>query len=162
MHFQIDTVNATDLPKVLELNESEVPHVGRIDLDRMRWFANNAAYFKVAKNDDRLSAFLIGMRPGSKYDSLNYQWFCERYSDFAYVDRIAVATHARGTGLASVLYDDFVAAMPESTTSLTCEVNIKPANEQSMNFHKRLGFREVGTLETEGGAKKVALLLKEL
>lgn len=162
MHFQIDDVTNQDLAEVLELNESEVPHVGKVDLDRMRWFAENAAYFKVAKNDDRLSAFLIGMRPGSSYDSLNYQWFCERYADFAYVDRIAVAAHARRSGLASVLYDDFVAAMPESTMHLTCEVNIKPPNELSMNFHTRLGFREVGTLETDGGDKKVALLLKTL
>jgi predicted GNAT superfamily acetyltransferase len=159
---EIQDVTERDLRAVLALNESEVPHVGQVDIDRMRWFAAHANYFRVAKDEDRLAAFLIGLLPGSRYGSMNYRWFDDRYSDFAYVDRIVVAEHARRRGLAARLYDDFVAAAPASVSLLTCEVNIQPPNEQSMQFHVKLGFREVGTLTSDAGRKKVSLLLKQL
>ena len=158
----IEDVSTHDLAEILALNESEVPHVGRVDMQRMQWFVENATYFRVAKVDDQLGAFLIGLRPVTSYQSENYRWFCDRYADFAYVDRIAVATAGRRLGLASNLYDDFAAAMPPSVTIMTCEVNIRPPNEGSMQFHTRLGFSEVGTLSSEDGSKKVALLLKTL
>jgi predicted GNAT superfamily acetyltransferase len=158
----IEDVFPHDLAEILALNESEVPHVGSVDIERMHWFAENATYFRVAKIDGQLGAFLIGLRPGTSYQSLNYRWFCDRYEDFAYVDRIAVATAGRRLGLASSLYDDFAAAMPPSVTVMTCEVNIEPPNDSSMQFHTRLGFREVGTLSSDNGSKKVALLLKDL
>jgi predicted GNAT superfamily acetyltransferase len=162
MHLEIQKVASRDLDEVLALNESEVPHVGRIDIDRLRWFAEHATYFRVARQDDRLAAFLIGLRPGSSYDSINYRWFCDRYAEFAYVDRVAVAAHARRRGLASLLYKDFAAAMPAPVKIMTCEVNIQPPNEQSMRFHKQLGFSEVGTLSSDAGRKRVALLVKQL
>lgn len=162
MQFNITDVDKADLSAILELNESEVPHVGKIDIDRMRWFADNAACFRVAKVADQLAGFLIGLRPGTAYASPNYRWFCDRYDEFAYIDRVAVATHARRRGLASLLYDDFAAEMPDSVRVMTCEVNSQPPNEQSMRFHTRLGFREVGKLTSTDDSKEVALLLKDL
>ncbi len=162
MNFEITDVTTTDLVAVLALNESEVPHLGKVDIEQMHWFASNATYFRVAKSNERLAAFLVGLRPGTDYDSLNYRWFCDRYEDFAYIDRVAVAAFARRHGLASRLYDDFAASMPDSVKIMTCEVNIRPPNDDSMRFHTRLGFGEVGTQVTENGSKEVALLLKEL
>ena len=158
----IRDVQHADLDAVLVLNQSEVPHVGSIDVDRMRWYANNASYFRVAEAGDELAAYLVGFRPGTGYDSPNYRWFCEHYDDFAYVDRVAVAASARRTGIASRLYDDFAAAMPSSVPVMTCEVNVRPANESSMEFHRRLGFEQVGSLTSAGGSKEVAMLLKRL
>ena len=162
MHFEIVDVQWQQLPEVLALNEQEEPHVGKVDLGQMQWFATNAAYFRVAMSGDRLAAFLIGLRPGSLYQSPNYRWFSDRYKDFAYVDRVAVASAFRRHGLASQLYDDFAASVPASVTLMACEVNVRPANDESMRFHERLGFRQVGTQETENGAKEVALLVKSL
>jgi len=162
MPFQITDVTTTDLAEVHALNQSEVPHVGTVDIERMRWFATNASYFRVARNDGQLAAFLIGLRPGTNYDSLNYRWFCDRYDDFGYVDRIAVSITARRHGLASRLYNDFAAAMPDSVRIMTCEVNTRPPNEESMRFHNRLGFREVGRRASEDGSKEVAMLLMDL
>lgn len=162
MRFNITDVAVGDLDAILELNESEVPHVGKVDIDRMHWFAANATCFRVAKIADQLAGFLIGLRPGTPYESRNYRWFCEHYDDFAYVDRIAIATGARRQGLAAHLYDDFAAQMPDSVKVMTCEVNTQPPNEQSIRFHTRLGFREVGKLTSADGDKEVALLLKDL
>ena len=158
----IENVRESDLIELLDLNESEVPHVGRIDIERMHWFAENADYFRVARHANRIAGFLIGLCPGSEYQSPNYRWFCERYDDFAYCDRVAVAESARGMGIARLLYDDFAQQMPDSVKALTCEVNILPPNEGSMRFHERIGFRQVGSMSNETGDKKVAFLLKEL
>ncbi len=162
MYFIIRDVGPQDLDAVLTLNQSETPHVGSVDLQKMQWFALHAAYFRVAIGDDRLAAFLVGLRPGTSYESPNYRWFCDHYDDFAYVDRVAVADFARRSGLASRLYDDFTATVADAVEFMTCEVNIRPPNESSMEFHRRLGFRQVGTQTTEGGSKEVAMLAKML
>ncbi len=162
MDFIIRDVLPEDLDAVLTLNQSETPHVGSVDGQKMQWFASHATYFRVAALDDRIAAFLVGLRPGTSYKSPNYLWFCERYADFAYIDRVAVAEFARRNGLASRLYDDFASTVPDTVEFMTCEVNIQPPNESSMIFHRGLGFRQVGTQKTEGGAKEVAMLAKKL
>lgn len=155
-------VDVSDLETLLILNQSEVPHVGSLDMPKMQWFAAHASYFRVALDGERIAACLIGFRPGTNYESPNYRWFCGRYDDFAYVDRIAVAEFARRRGIASRLYDDFAAAVPASVDIMTCEVNIKPPNESSMTFHRRLGFYQVGSRSYEGGSKEVAMLAREI
>ena len=40
---------------------------------------------------------------------------------------------------------------------LFCEVNVRPRNDVSLDFHASLGFREVGQQDTDGG-KRVSLL----
>ena len=147
-----------DLEAVLRLNEVSVPAVNSVDIEQMRWFAGNAAYFTVAILREKLAGFLIGMRPGTTYSSPNYRWFCDRYDDFGYIDRIAIAEDARRLGLATRLYRDFEASLPASVNMLTCEVNIMPPNESSMRFHAAYGFDTVGTQALDGGRKEVALM----
>jgi hypothetical protein len=154
-------VETSDLSTVLRLNEAAVPAVNSVDLAQMRWFADHAAYFRVAVRDGDLAGFLIGMRPGTDYRSPNYRWFCDRYEEFAYIDRVAIAEDARRIGLATRLYRDFEASLPPSVDVLACEVNIVPPNESSMHFHKEYGFRAVGTQTLENGHKTVALLAKK-
>lgn len=154
-------VEKPDLDDVLRLNESAVPAVNSVDLEQMRWFAANAAYFGVALRDADVAGFLIGMRPGTNYASLNYRWFCDRYEEFGYIDRVAIAADARRLGLATRLYRDFDASLPPTVGLLTCEVNIVPPNESSMRFHEELGFRTVGTQTLEFDRKKVALMARE-
>jgi predicted GNAT superfamily acetyltransferase len=162
MFSEICNVDVSDLQKVLELNQAEVPHVGSIDLDKMHWFAANATYFRVIRRGTDIAAYLVGMRPGTDYTSPNYRWFCHRYEDFGYIDRVAVAASARRLGLATRLYEDFAESVQGSTDILTCEVNVRPSNESSMRFHRELGFQQVGSLESQGGRKEVAMLLKKL
>ncbi len=161
MKITLRNASAEDLDEVLALNEANVPAVGAVSIEKMHWFQDHAHYFRVAVAEERLAAFLIGLRPGTTYESTNYRWFCDNYDDFAYVDRIAVSEHARRLGLASRLYDDFAAAMTEVEV-MTCEVNILPPNPTSMSFHERMGFRQVGTIEYERGAKSVALMERKL
>ena len=162
MEYRLRNVCKADLEPILRLNESEVPHVGSIDLAKLEWFAEHAAYFRVAARGESIGAYLVGLRPGTCYASPNYRWFCERYADFAYVDRVAVAEYARRQRLASRLYADFAATVIDAAPVMTCEVNIRPPNESSLRFHRQLGFEQVGSLESEDGAKAVAMLVKRL
>ena len=162
MEFRSDNVRSADLPAILALNEAEVPRVGALGIDSLRWFAAHAACFRVIRAGDDVAAFLIGLGPGLDYSSPNYRWFSARYPDFAYVDRVAVARRYRRAGLATRLYDDFVAALSARVPVLTCEVNLVPPNPGSRRFHERLGFRRVGTQNTDDGAKTVALLARAL
>jgi predicted GNAT superfamily acetyltransferase len=162
MNFTLRDVEDSDLELLLQLNETAVPAVSCIDLEQIRWFANHAAYFRVATHENVVGAFMIGMRPGTTYASPNYRWFCDAYDDFGYVDRIVVTSTARRQRLATRIYHDFEASLPAEVTVLTCEVNIEPPNESSMQFHERFGFERVGSQKTDGGAKEVALLAKQL
>jgi predicted GNAT superfamily acetyltransferase len=155
-------VEASDLVSILQLNETAVPAVNSIDLAQMRWFTVNAAYFGVAARDGDVAGFLVGMRPGTDYGSPNYRWFCSRYDEFGYIDRVVIAEDARRLGLATRLYRDFEASLSATVDILACEVNIVPPNESSMRFHEDYGFRTVGTQTLENGRKTVALMAKEL
>ena len=161
MKYSIRNATGEDLETVLQLNESEVPHVGRVSLGNMQDFLAKAVYFRVAcKADGQIMAFLIGLDPYTDYHSPNFLWFCDHYENFAYIDRIAVAATARRQGVAEALYADFSNATRDWSKHLCCEVNIRPENPVSMAFHQRLGFRQVDTLESNNGAKEVAFLLK--
>ncbi|MEM7432565.1 MAG: GNAT family N-acetyltransferase [Pseudomonadota bacterium] len=162
MAFKFSDVETADLEAVHALNQSEVPHVGSVDIDRMRWFADHADYFQVARLDGELAGFFVGLLPGSAYDSLNYRWFCDHFDNFAYCDRLAVAEIARRRGLATQLYDDFTAAVRGRAHRITCEVNLQPPNPDSMNFHQRIGFVQVGTQSNATGNKAVAFLEKKI
>jgi len=162
MPILIRNATASDLETVLALNQSVVPHVNSITLADMQDFLAKAVYFRVAcDGDDQVTAFLIGLDPDTDYHSLNFLWFCGHYKNFAYVDRIAVAPGARRQGVAEALYADFANVTRDWAQYMCCEVNIRPENPGSFAFHQRLGFVQVGSLESDDGAKKVALLLRE-
>lgn len=158
MSFTLRDLRPGDIDAVLALNESVVPAVNSLSRAEMEWFAAHAQYFRVAADNGDIGAYLIGLREGSDYASPNYRWFVAHYERFGYVDRVAVAPHARRQGLASALYDDFAARLKPAVAVMTCEVNLRPANPGSLRFHEERGFRRVGTQETEGGGKEVALL----
>ncbi len=160
--MQVSDVRDEDLDDVLALNEASVPHVSSIGMEELRWFAENAFCFRIARVDRQLAGFLIGLGPGLDYASPNYRWFDRRHENFGYIDRVAVAPFARRRGIASHLYDDFETRLRGYVPLLTCEVNIRPPNESSMVYHEQHGFVRVATQETEGGGKEVALMEKRL
>jgi predicted GNAT superfamily acetyltransferase len=163
MDYSIRDATPADLDAVLALNQSEVPHVGSVNLSALQAFLAKAVYFRVAVDDnDVILAFLVGLAPNTDYASLNYRWFSDRYDSFAYIDRIAVAPEVRRLGIAAAMYEDFAIAAAGWSPMLCCEVNLLPPNPGSMAFHQRIGFSQAGTLETVKGAKKVAMLVKEI
>jgi predicted GNAT superfamily acetyltransferase len=149
---------ATDHAAVRALNNSATPHVNELSADAFAWIAARADYFRVAVDPTGILGFVIALKPGHEYWSLNYQWFTRRGGEFLYLDRVVVAGHARGRGVGRALYDDIDRFASGRWPVIALEVNLLPPNPGSLAFHERLGFRRVGVLEDEGGTKAVALM----
>lgn len=157
----ISPISRPDFDEVLELNAASVPHVNLLDAVQLQWLIDQSAFAASVRIDEKLAGFMIGFRPGTSYESPNYRWFCDNYADFAYVDRVVVSEWARRRSVAESLYGRF-AESQHGVAVMTCEVNTRPANDGSMIFHERQGFRIVATQETDNGAKEVALMEKKL
>jgi predicted GNAT superfamily acetyltransferase len=147
-----------DLAEVLVLNNASVPEVNELDAAEVERLAGLAEVALVAEIDGRFAGFCWTIGPDQPYQSLNYRWFSTRYTDFAYLDRIAVANDFRRFGVGRALYAELVRRFTGVRPVILCEVNVRPRNEVSLRFHDRLGFREVGQQDTDGGTKTVTLL----
>ena len=155
-------VHEHHLEAIVDLNEANLSALGPMDDKKVSWFLQEAPYFRAMEVEGELAAFLIGLLPGSSYESLNYKWFDSNHEAFGYIDRIAVGGTHRRAGLGRKLYEDFTASLGPEIVRLAAEVNARPRNEISLAFHQRMGFREIGTLESPDGSKEVFLMLKDL
>jgi uncharacterized protein len=161
MALSIRDVREADLDAVLALNNAAGPGILPIDARRLRHLFDIAVYFRVAEIDGHLAGFLIGLRPGVDYDSQNYAWFCARYPDFVYVDRIVIARPYRGHGLGRVFYADVQSYAEVRSPLLCCEVFLDPRDDASVLFHGTYGFKEEGQ-QTLASGHRVSLLVKQL
>lgn len=154
-----------DLAAVHAINQDEVPAVGSETLDALGRIAEQSVIALVAADGaSRIGAFCMVLAPGADYDSGNFRWFGERYADFVYLDRIAVAPTHQRQGLGRRLYAEverLAAERHPTATDFCLEVNLRPRNDTSLAFHAELGFVEVGQRETDYGAL-VSLMTRPL
>ena len=144
--MQLRDAAEQDFATILALNEASVHFLSPLTAARLSWLHGQAAYHRVVEQDGAVCAFLLAFAPGTAYDSANYRWFTERYTEFLYVDRVVVDIGKQGRGLGRILYDDlFDFARARAFPRIVCEFDIEPPNESSRRFHERFGFREVGT-----------------
>jgi uncharacterized protein len=145
---------------VLALNNAHARELSWLEPGRLQHLTAHAF---AARRIGALDAFLLAFDQDAPYDSPNFLWFRDRFPRFVYVDRIVVAAHARGRGLARVLYRDlFEQAARAGHGRVVCEVNTRPPNPGSDAFHVALGFAEVGHASIHGGAKDVRYLARDL
>ncbi len=156
--------DSADADAVLAINEECVPEVGGLTAERLAYFEEKAGFFAVVEVDDTVVGFLIGLdEHASDYESPNYSWFKERYSQFAYIDRIALSSSARGLGFGPDLYRAFEAwAIGHGKPVLLAEVNTIPDNPRSHRFHEIFGFRELDRVRPYGPEEEVAMYEKFL
>ena len=149
---------AADLPAILALNAASVALLSPLDADALAQLTGQAAARWVIDDEAvGVVAFLLALREGAEYASLNYRWFSERYDRFLYVDRVVVAAQARTRGVGTRLYRAlFELARASGVERIACEYDVDPPNEASRAFHTRFGFREVGRQRLAGG-KQVSL-----
>jgi predicted GNAT superfamily acetyltransferase len=148
----------SDHAAVLALNNSATPHVNALENTEFAWIVSHADYFRVAEDHSGILGFVIALKPGLEYWSLNYRWFMDRGGEFLYLDRVVVAAAARGAGVGRALYGDIDRFASGRWPRITLEVNLLPPNPGSLAFHERLGFVRVGIREEENGTKAVALM----
>ena len=158
MNYNIISATKSDLDFVLSLNQDSLPAVSHLDLSKINHFLQISSYFKIFKIDDKPVGFLIGLKPRKDYESENYIWINQRYDSFIYVDRIIIDINYRNRGLGFYFYNHLIKSMGGKVESIFCEVNIKPYNKQSIKFHKKYGFEEIGKQDTKKGKKRVVYM----
>jgi predicted GNAT superfamily acetyltransferase len=161
-NVELVPVTADDYAAILELNEASVPHVNRIPLATLEHLHGQSCYCKVARIGPEIVGFLVVLDETAEYESPNFHYFKRHYPSFAYVDRIFISGRHQGLGLGRLLYQDLIDELDGGTPVVTCEVNLDPPNPGSVAFHERLGFVQVDEQHTEGGSKRVALMVLEL
>lgn len=162
MTIVIRDVREHELDSVLALNNTAGDAILPLDAERLRFFWENAAYFRVAQSGEHLAGFLIALTPDVDYDSPNFRWFQERYPQFLYIDRIVVAGMRRGAGLGRVFYADVQSFAEPRVPRLACEVRAEAGNNPALLFHGSFGFHEVGQHVVPGTLGRVSLLTKDL
>ena len=155
-----------DLSVVHAINQAEVPAVGSESLDDLGHIGAQSAIALVAVDETsgEIGGFCMVLVPGADYDSGNFRWFGERYRDFVYLDRVAIAPAYQRRGIGRALYAEverLAAQRRPSAEQFTLEVNLRPRNDRSLAFHAELGFVEVGQRETDYRAL-VSLMAKPL
>ena len=161
--FKLREATISDLEKIRTINEEAIPAVNTVSLDEFEWFLERSIYFKVSLNEDeKVCGFLLVLPTGLEYERLNYKWFSNKFSDFVYIDRIAVKDEFRGKGIGKSLYVDLEKSVMKDIKRIACEFNINPPNLVSKKFHEGLAYKRVGTQLTENEAKEVSLMIKEI
>jgi predicted GNAT superfamily acetyltransferase len=151
---------AEDLVAMVALNNEFVTETSFLTPDAMRHLIGAAFHVRVAGETE---AFCIALDQAANHDSPNLEWFRQRLERFVYIDRIIVAAHARGRGIAQTLYRDLIAAAKNAGhTVACCEVNISPPNPGSDRFHDAFGFVEIGRAFLADRAKTVRYLTLEI
>ena len=139
----------SDLDEIWQINQENIPEVGDVsDLERLEKLIGWSSHIIVVKEDD-IAGFIILMREGQSYDSLNYDFFNSQNFPFLYVDRIAIKEGHRRKGLGRMIYEKTINLSQELNVITCCEVNTIPKNGPSLAFHDSFGFQEVGTKDYE-------------
>ena len=135
----------SDLEEIWNINQENIPEVGDVpNLDRLKKLIDWSSHVIVVR-DNNIAGFIILMREGQNYDSLNYKFFNSQSFPFLYVDRIAIKDGHRRKGLGRMIYEKTIDIAKDLDVSTCCEVNTIPRNDPSLAFHDTFGFREVGT-----------------
>ncbi len=140
----IRRMRQADYRRVLLLNQVSVEVLSPLDTRSLHNLVELSHLALVVELDSEVVAFMIVLGPNLSYSSVNYQWFCNHYENFFYVDRIVVDRAFRGKGLANDLYRYLKERCVKC--SLVAEIDIEPPNKASLEFHQSQGFIEIGRL----------------
>ncbi len=139
----IRTLRTTDLELIHKWNQSTVPKVNSLTFEEFRLQSVNCTYSYIQCSTDSMPVgFIFLYDEKTEYDSLNYLYFKSRYQKFLYVDRIIIAGEHQKKGYGQQLYDFIIDT--HNPDIFCCEVNITPPNRQSLSFHQKYGFNEIG------------------
>ncbi len=160
--IKIRNARKDDLEHLLELNQSNLPHVGSITQREMEHLHRQAIHFPVAEFNGQTAGFFIAFDPEADYASLNFIWFKNAIPLLC----ISIASSSLPRPAAKVLPAPCTGRDLEHFAGgsqiplMACEYNLRPKNDISRQFHQRYGFSEVGTQETENGRRTVSLQIK--
>ena len=109
---------------------------------------------QVAELDGDPVGFVLAITDGKPFDNCNYRWFAERVEHFIYIDRVIVSPACQGQGVGRQFYAAvFDSARQSGITKVCAEMDLEPPNHGSLQFHRALGFTEIGTRSVESGKR---------
>ena len=155
---QIRSATLEDYEQILKLNEESVHFLSPLSHEKLANLHQQSEILKVIEVDGVVEAFVLALKEGKDYDSVNYIWFAKNYDEFLYIDRVVVSVKQQNAGLGKLLYEEvFKHAESIDTPVATAEIDIEPPNPVSLRFHEKFGFKEVGKQSIAGGKKIVSL-----
>ena len=132
------------------LNQENIPEVGDVsDLVDFQLLLDFSEHILCFKDKGVVIGFVLCMRDGQSYQSENYKYLTSRFSNFLYIDRIAIKKEYRRRGLGEKIYLELVSIAEKLGLDILCEVNTRPRNDASLLFHEKMGFEEIGTNDFE-------------
>ncbi len=138
------------------LNNDFAVETSLLNIASLQQLVASSFYVRIA---GQMDGFCIALDQDARYENVNFDWFCRRYRRFVYIDRVVVAAHARGQGIARKIYSDLkLASENAGHRVLCCEINLDPPNPASDRFHQEFGFVEVGRAFLTERAKTVRYL----
>ena len=147
-----------DCDRILQLNEESVHFLSPLTKDKLESIISQSEILNVVEVDGLVEAFVLTLREGKEYDSINYLWFSNHYDKFLYIDRIVVSLKMQGKGLGKILYQSvFNHGKEIGIPYIAAEIDINPPNPGSLIFHEKFGFKEVGKQRVAEGEKLVSL-----
>ena len=147
---------ADDCAAMLALNNDFAVETSLLNIASLQQLVASSFYVRVS---GQMNGFCIALDQDAPYENVNFEWFRGRYRRFVYIDRVVVAAHARGQGIAGEIYRDLKRAAKNADHSvLCCEINVDPPNPASDRFHQAFGFVEVGSAFLADRAKTVRYL----
>jgi uncharacterized protein len=149
----------SERPDVIALNDRHAHLTAPMD-DARLGYLTDVGTVEVIRHEDRFAGFVVTMAGDAAYDSGNFGWFAERYDAFGYLDRIVIHEDFRRRGLAGLVYDEVEDRVAQRAPLLALDVNSDPPNVESLAFHARRGYQQVG--ERDFHDHRVALLVKQL
>jgi len=165
MSITIRDVHEHELDSILTLNNAVGSAILPLDAARLRYFYDNAEYFRVAERDQQLTGFLLGFGAHSAHESSNFRWFVRHCADFFYIDRAVVASRRRGGGVGRALYADVQSHAEVRWPQIGCEVLLNSDNELENDpvrlFHGSIGFHEIGQHVMPETGIRALMLIKE-
>ena len=74
-----------------QLNQQNTPEVGDVsDIENFKQLIKFSEYILLAEKESKLIGFMLCMKQDQNYQSKNYLYLSNKFSEFLYVDRIAI------------------------------------------------------------------------
>ena len=120
--------NNKDILSIYSINQANTPEVGSLkSIEKLKELLHMSSLVLAARINNEIIGFVVCLEAGAAYTSLNYKYISKKAKKFVYIDRIAIKDQHRRLG------------------PVYCEINTKPKNQPSLDFHKKIGFFKIGS-----------------
>ena len=138
--------NNKDILSIYSINQANTPEVGSLkSVGKLKELLHMSSLVLVARINNEIIGFVVCLEAGAAYKSLNYKYISKEAKKFVYIDRIAIKNQHRRLGVGKRLYEVIINYSEKSELPVYCEVNTKPRNQPSLDFHKKIGFFKIGS-----------------